>query len=88
MSSGEDLVIIQYFFVFLVSDSRHCAPPLQQSLSNTLTLASIKKVEKKIYVDHLLFDMFPPQAIDLNKKCISYYDSLKGSNPQCLTALR
>lgn len=27
-------------------------------------------------------------AIDFNKRCITYYDSLKGSNPQCLTALR
>ncbi|XP_015752182.1 PREDICTED: sentrin-specific protease 1-like [Acropora digitifera] len=27
-------------------------------------------------------------AIDFNKRCITYYDSLKGSNAQCLTALR
>lgn len=27
-------------------------------------------------------------AIDFQKKCISYYDSLKGSNNQCLSALR
>ena len=28
------------------------------------------------------------QAVDFQKKCISYYDSLKGSNNQCLSALR
>ena len=28
------------------------------------------------------------QAVDFRKKCISYYDSLKGSNNQCLSALR
>lgn len=27
-------------------------------------------------------------AVDFRKKCISYYDSLKGSNNQCLSALR
>ena len=28
------------------------------------------------------------QAVDFQKKCISYFDSLKGSNNQCLSALR
>jgi len=58
--------------------------------------ASLKRWTKKVDIFAMDLVLVPVHlgmhwclaAIDFNKKCISYYDSLKGSNPQCLSALR
>ena len=42
-------------------------------------------------VSELLISMLPillPQAVDFNAKQISYYDSFKGHNPECLLAIK
>jgi len=58
--------------------------------------ASLKRWTKKVDIFAMDLVLVPVHlgmhwclaAIDFNQKCISYYDSLKGSNPQCLSALR
>lgn len=58
--------------------------------------ASLRRWTKKVDIFAMDLVLIPVHlgmhwclaAIDFNKKCISYYDSLKGSNPQCLSALR
>lgn len=58
--------------------------------------ASLKRWTKKVDIFAMDLVLVPVHlgmhwclaAVDFNKNCISYYDSLKGSNPQCLSALR
>ncbi|XP_027041472.1 sentrin-specific protease 1-like [Pocillopora damicornis] len=57
--------------------------------------ASLKRWTKKVDIFAMDVVLVPIHlgmhwclaVIDFNRKCISYYDSLKGSNPQCLSAL-